>query len=103
MAYENKRLYGGTLATSAANLYTVPNAKRTVVKTISLCNRTANAVTATLKLGSQYFLSEYSVDAHDTIVLSPMDHILAAAEIINGNASAASALDIIVSGRVEDV
>lgn len=103
MATLNTRIYGGTLATSAADLYTVPDAKRLIVKTISLCNRTANAVTVTLKLGSQYFLSEYPIDPHDTIVLSPMDHILAAAEIINGNASAASALDIIISGRVEDV
>lgn len=103
MAYENKRLYGGTLASSAVDLYTVPDAKRLIVKTLSLCNKTANAVTATLKLGSEYFLSEYPVDAHDTIVLSPMDHVLAAGGIINGNASAASALDIIISGRVEDV
>ncbi len=103
MAATNTRLYGGTLTASATNLYTVPTAKRAIVKTVSLCNRTANAVTATLKLGSQYFLYAYPMDPNDTIVLSPMDHVLAAGEIINGNASAATSLDIIVSGRVEDV
>lgn len=103
MAALNTRLYGGTLTASAVDLYTVPDAKRAIVKTVSLCNKTANAITVTLKLGSQYFLYAYPVDAYDTIVLSPMDHVLTAGEIINGNASAATSLDIIVSGRVEDV
>jgi hypothetical protein len=103
MAYENKRLYNGTLTETSASLYTVPDGYEAIIKTISICNKTATATTVTLKLGSVYLCYQYPIDAYDTIILSPTDHILAAAEILAGNAGAASAIDLIISGRVESV
>lgn len=103
MAIDNKRIYNGTLAASSAALYTVPAGYEAIIKTISICNKTANASTVTIKLGSFYLCYLYPIDAYDTIILSPTDHILSAAEILAGNAGAANAIDLIVSGRVESV
>lgn len=103
MAIDSKRLYNGTLTATSATLYTVPAGYEAIIKTISMCNKSASATTVTIKLGSFYLCYQYPIEAYDTIILSPTDHILAAAEILAGNAGAASAIDMIVSGRTENV
>jgi len=95
----NKRLAAGTLSDSNATLYTVPTSTTTIVKSLILCNTTAAAVTVTLKLNGIEIMSGKSLAANETYMLSSLDQIIGAAELIEGSASAASAIKYYISGK----
>lgn len=98
MAETRIKAYHGTLSNSNATLYTVPTATKFILKSISLCNKTASAATVTLKLDSIEFLHAVSIAAGDTYPLSSIDQVLDAGELIEGSAGTASAIDCIISG-----
>jgi len=95
----NKRLAAGTLSDSNATLYTVPASTTTIVKSLALCNTTAGAVTVTLKLNGIEILSGKSLAANETYILSSLDQIIGAGELIEGSASATSAIKYYISGK----
>lgn len=99
MAVTNKRLCKGTLTTSNATLYTTPASTTTVVKAVTICNKTAAAQTVTLKFAGTEVIAGHSLAAYDTITLPFMDQILAAGELIEGLANANSAINYYISGK----
>lgn len=94
----DERLCKGTLSDSNATLYTVPTGTKTIVKSLSLCNTTGAAVTATLKLAGTEIYS-VSVGANSTIHVQSLDQIIEAGELIEGSASVASAVKYYMSGK----
>jgi len=101
MAAINKRLASGTLSDTNATLYTAPSASGaiTVIKSLTLCNIAATAVTVTLKLDGTEIISGKSLAANETYMLSQMDQIIEAGDLIEGLASAAAAIKYYISGK----
>lgn len=95
----NKRLAAGTLSNSNATLYTAPASTTTIVKSLALCNTTAAAVTVTLKLNGIEIMAGKSLAANETYMLSSLDQIIGAAELIEGSASAAASIKYYISGK----
>lgn len=91
------------LTTSAATLYTVPASTTTTVRNIHIANEsTTTAVTVTLSIGTdgagKRFLGPgLSIPASSSYDWSGF-LILAAAEILQGTASAATSLTVTISG-----
>lgn len=99
MATTNKRLCKGTLTTSNATLYTVPASTTTVVKAVTICNKTATAQAVTLKFAGTEVIYQHSLAGKDTITLPFMDQILSAGELIEGLSDANSAINYYISGK----
>ena len=99
MATTDTRLCKGTLSDTNATLYTVPTGTKTIVKSISLCNTTAGAVTITLKLAGTELYAGHSLDANASTSIQCLDQILEAGELIEGSASSASAIAFYLSGK----
>lgn len=97
-----KRLYGpAQLTASAATLYTVPAVTTTILRYIRVVNTTATDRTFTLSIGANaaatQLFAAVNVPAngyHESALMIPLQ----AAEIIQGLASAATALTIILAG-----
>lgn len=101
MAAVSKRLAAGTLSDSNGTLYAAPSATGaiTIVKSLILCNTTAGAVTVTLKLNGTEIYSGKSLAANETLPVTGLDQVIGASEIIDGSASAASAVKYYISGK----
>jgi len=69
MANTVKKLFRGSVATSAADVYTVPAATTAVVTNIVLTNTTANVLTGTVKLATHEVLSAVTVPANGIFAL----------------------------------
>lgn len=99
MAIVDKRLCSGTLSGSEATLYTVPAGTYTIIKALTLCNKTSAAVPATLSLDGIEVICQHDIAAYDTITIPFMDQILEAGELIQGSAESASAINYYISGK----
>lgn len=101
MAIVDKRLCAGTLTDSNATLYTAPSSSGaiTIVKALTLCNKTASSATVTIKFDGIEILSTHSIAASDTVIIPFMDQILEASEIIEGSSGTASAINYYISGK----
>lgn len=99
MAITDKRLCKGVLGATNATLYTTPEATTTIIKAVTLCNKTAAAVSATLKLAGTEVLATCGIVAYDTITIPFMDQIIEATELIEGLASAADSITYYISGK----
>ena len=97
MANTSKFLARGTLETAEAALYTVPASTKALVKKITLCNKTATAATATIEFGDIKIIGGASIAANESVDYSP-NHILDAADTIDGLAGTATAIDYYISG-----
>lgn len=102
MADALKRIAGPVaLGTAAATLYTAPAATTTTVRAIHVANESGAAATFTLSVGTdgagKRFFYQVSVAAADAFDWSGV-LVLAAAEVLQGLASAATALTIVASG-----
>lgn len=100
MATTASRLYKGTLTSSNATLYTVPSNTTAIVKAITLCNITAVAKTVTIKLAGTEIINAYTIGAYDTIVIPFIDQVVLTTELIEGSASANSAVNVYISGKL---
>jgi LEA14-like dessication related protein len=96
MANTVKKLFRGSVATSAADVYTVPAATTAVVTNIVLTNTTANVLTGTVKLATHEVLSAVTVPANGIFALD-LKQVLDASETINADGSAAG-LKLHISG-----
>ena len=99
MAIVDKRLCMGTFGDSEATLYTVPAATTTIVKAVTITNKTALDATVTLKFGGTEIVFQHTIMANDTITLPFIDQILEAAELIQGQAGTAAAVNYYISGK----
>jgi len=97
MADTLKNLYKGTLGTSSATLYTVPASTATIVKEITICNKTATDATATIMFDGANIVCGKTVTKNDTYIIE-LHSILETGKIIAGLAGTASAIDIYISG-----
>jgi hypothetical protein len=97
MADTLKNLYGGTLGTSSATLYTVPASTKTILKEIILCNKTATDATATVTIDSKTIVGGKTVPKNETYLIE-FHSVIEAGKIIAGLAGTASAIDIYISG-----
>jgi len=91
-----KKLYGGTLGTASANLYTA-SATGSIIKMVSLANKLTASVTASLLFDGIMVIPNHAIAANDALSV-PMTHILDATKVISGSASVASAVDAYISG-----
>lgn len=96
MANTVKKLFRGNVATSAADVYTVPASTVAVVTNIVLTNTTASVVTGTVKLSSHEVLAAVTVPANGIFALD-LKQVMEASETVNAAASAAG-LKLHVSG-----
>lgn len=99
MAVVSKRLAKGTFSTASATQYTVPTSTTTLVKAITLCNKTASDATVTLLFGGTEVIYQHTIKARDTITIPFLDQILQSTETITGLAGTASAINYYISGK----
>lgn len=102
MAQTPKRLVGpAQLSATAATLYTVPSATKTVVRYIHVQNPTGGNIAFTLSIGTDAAGTRL-YDAVAIAANSAQDffcyHVLEAAEVLQGFAGSASALVITIDG-----
>ncbi len=97
----DKRLCKGTLADSNGTLYTSPTAEGgyTIIKAVTLCNKTAAAQKATIKFAGTEVISEHTVAANDTVTIPFIDQIILTTELIEGLCDAADAINYYISGK----
>ena len=98
-----KRLVGPSqLSNAAATLYTAPTGIRAVIKRIHITNPTTTAYTFTLSIGADAAGTEIyktvSVAANGGYFDDYANYTLEPAEVLQGYASAASKLTIVVNG-----
>lgn len=99
MAVVAKRLAKGTFGTTSASLYPVPAGATTLVKAVTLCNKTATAATVTLLFGGTEVIYQHTIKPNDTITIPFLDQILQAGEAITGLAGTANAITYYISGK----
>jgi hypothetical protein len=87
MATTSKALARGAFATSSATLYTVPSATTAIVTNIVIANTAGSAGTFTLSLAGISMATTVSVAAN-SITTIDLKQVLAASEVIAGQASA---------------
>ena len=99
MATTDKKLYNGILADAKATLYTTPALTTTYVKAVSICNYTAALQTVTLIFDGTNILFQLPMPAYSSITIPFFDQILDAADLIEGNADAATKITMYISGK----
>ncbi|MCM3131914.1 hypothetical protein M3629_03910 [Paenibacillus polysaccharolyticus] len=99
MAVVAKRLGKGTFGTASATQYTVPVSTTTLVKAITLCNKTASDATVTLLFGGTEVIYQHTIKARDTVTIPFLDQIIQAGETITGLAGTANAINYYISGK----
>jgi hypothetical protein len=95
-----------TLTTSASSaLYTVPTGYSAIIKQLVVTNITGTAATFTFYIGSasagNALFSGTSVAANDTVIIN-LSQVLTTGEILRALASTGSALNLTVSGVIND-
>lgn len=96
----NKRLCSGTLSNSNATLYTAPVSAGaiTIVRSILLYNNSDTAATVTLKLDSIELLGAFSLAARTEKIISGLDQIIEASELIEGSSGTDAVIKYMISG-----
>ena len=95
-----------TLTTSAASaLYTVPTGYSAIIKQLVVTNTTGTAATFTFYIGAasagNALFSGTSVAANDTVIIN-LSQVLTTGEVLRALASTNSALNLTVSGVLND-
>lgn len=98
-------VYHGQLGVASATLYTVPASTKLIVSEINLCNTDAVARTITIRYipsggvddATNNIYQAYSLAAGETVTIGH-NTVLEAAYVIKGMASAASVVNIHISG-----
>ena len=96
-----KKLYGGTLSTSAGTvLYTVPSSTVTVVTSLMICNKTGTAATITMAFDGVTLFSAATVNAGETWLIGPGDvrQVMATTTTITASAGTSATIDVRISG-----
>ena len=96
MATTYLRLCKGVFTNSKATIYTCT--AKTLVKAVTLCNKTAGNVTVTLLYAGTNVIFNHVIAAYDTITVPFFDQMLLDTELIEGNASANTSIEYYISG-----
>lgn len=99
---ENKRLCFGTFDDSNETIYTVPNGKYTIVKAITITNKTDTHQVFTLKFAGQEVVYEHPIVGNDMLTIPFIDQILEENEEIEGHASETDSVNYYISGKEAD-
>lgn len=102
MAFTIKALANGQLAATKGTLYTTPALTQTIVKSITLVNTDASARTVNLYVNAtgtsrRIIPKDLSLGAGESYVVNDVI-TLEAADLIEGDASAALVVDYVISG-----
>lgn len=98
MAAVIKRMYKGTLGTTAGTLYQSPASGAVgVIKRITITNITGAAATITLTIGGTDYLNTYTIAAKDTMFIDE-SMPMAPSETITALAGTASAINVFIGG-----
>jgi hypothetical protein len=100
-----KALGEGQLANTKSTIYTVPGSTQTVVKTITLVNATAGALTVNLYLKAgatsrRICPKDLTLGAGEMLE-TDRDYTLEDGDLIEGDASSATSIDYTISGIEE--
>ena len=87
------------MAAIEGTLYTVPALTTTIVKAVTIVNKTALDAEFTLKFAGTEVVFEHLIVANDTITIPFIDQILEAAELIQGKSDTADAVNYYISGK----
>jgi hypothetical protein len=103
---ETRLISPTTLTTSASSaLYTVPTGYSAIIKQLVVTNITGTAATFTFYIGAasagNALFSGTSVAANDTVIIN-LSQVLTTGEILRALASTGSALNLTVSGVIND-
>ena len=103
---ESRLISPTTLTTSASSaLYTVPTGYSAIIKQLVVTNITGTAATFTFYIGEasagNALFSGTSVAANDTVIIN-LSQVLATGEVLRALASTGSALNLTVSGVLND-
>jgi hypothetical protein len=98
MALQIKQLGNGQLPATKQTLYTVPSGQQCIVRSISLVNTDAGAITTNLyAAGRRIQEKDYSMAA-GALKLATHVITLGSGDIIEGDASDAAKVDYVISG-----
>ncbi|MDR9744111.1 hypothetical protein [Paenibacillus taichungensis] len=103
-----KKLFAGVLPTSDTTVYTVPESKTTLVKSITLCNNSNADYSFNLLIGgrngsgSNWLLNTKVIKAYDTFVIPCMDYAMADGAKIRLYSSGGSSIIVRISGEEID-
>lgn len=100
-----KALGEGQLAATKGTLYTVPGSTNTIIKTITLVNTSASSVTVNLYLKTgatsrRIIPKDMNLDAGQ-LAETDQEYTLEAADLIEADASSATAVDYTINGIEE--
>lgn len=106
MAFTIKNLANGQLAAAEGSLYSVPAATAAIVKTITLVNNSAGAITINLYILKSAGTSRRIIPVNMSLASgfsleTDQEYTLGAADSIRGDASSATTVDFTVSGVEE--
>lgn len=97
--------------TGEAPVYVCPLGRQATITTGSVCNISASAVTVSVSVvpfgaavdNTHRVVSNYSIAAGDTLSLDDYiaGSVLAAGDLVSVNASAGTAIDVVLSGTVQ--
>jgi hypothetical protein len=99
MAETIKRLCSGNIGDELTTLYTVPASTKAVVKSISMCNTITSTIKVTVQLDNICLLLDHDIAPGETLLLSPLDHVLEEEETLKVQSDSANSLAVYVSGR----
>jgi hypothetical protein len=94
MAFTNAKVEG---TTSGATLYTVPSSTTGIIIGLMLANKTNTAVTASVKLGTWFLLSNVTIPAYTSLSVLDGKIVANASEVVSVVTSANSSVDAVIS------
>ncbi|MER2061425.1 MAG: hypothetical protein ABS894_00690 [Aerococcus urinaeequi] len=97
-----KKLYGGYMPTVTTSIYTAPTGKRTVIKSMTVCNSSPTTQTFHVMLNNIPFVWLRSIKPYETLVIPVFDQVLTSGQYISVLASAASSIHVRLSGYDTD-
>lgn len=98
----SKRLAKGSSTTAnATSIYTVPAAKRTFIKAITLCSSAATDTMINMKFADVFVIYNHKLKPYDTITVPFMDQIIESGDTIAIGATP-NTVNYYISGREVD-
>ncbi|MDQ0658746.1 hypothetical protein [Paenibacillus sp. W2I17] len=98
-----KKLYGGYMSTVAdTSIYTPPTGKRTVLKSMTVCNSSPTAQNFFIRLNGIDFVWSRSIKPYETLVIPVFDQVLFSGQTITVWAQTANTIHVRLSGYDTD-
>ncbi|SDL24407.1 hypothetical protein SAMN05428961_104386 [Paenibacillus sp. OK060] len=103
MADVIKNLYSATISTtSTSTVYTVPDKKFSVVKSVFICNKSTSSCAVKLIIGGINVIYDHVIKAKDTLVINDLDIPIIQGETIQVSTTIANTVSITLVGFERD-